>query len=57
MAERVAQLNTARENTQNTIGDALVPVFEKLLNVIQPIIDKIADFVSNHAELVANVMI
>ena len=57
MAERVAQLNTARENTQNTIGDALVPVFKKLLNVIQPIIDKIADFVSNHAELVANVMI
>lgn len=57
MAERVAQLNTARENTQNTIGDALVPVFEKLLNVVQPIIDKIAEFVSNHAELVANVLI
>lgn len=56
MAERQAQLNTTWENMKVTLGEALVPVLEDLLKFLQPILDKVADFIANNSEQVASFM-
>jgi phage-related tail protein len=54
--EKIARLNATRENTKNTIGDALIPVFDKLLTKITPIIEKVADWIEKNPELTANIL-
>ena len=56
MQERIAKVNATWENTKNVIGDALVPVLEKLLNTITPIIEKVAKWIEENPELTANLL-
>lgn len=57
MAERLQIVNAQRENMKNTIWDALLPVIQKVLEVITPIITKIWDRIKEHPKLTANIMI
>lgn len=57
MQEKIARLNTARENTKNTIWDALIPVLDKLLTKLQPIIEKVVDWIEKNPELTANILL
>lgn len=57
MQERIAKINATWENTKNVIGDALVPVLEKLLTAITPIIEKIAKWIEENPELTANILL
>ena len=40
---------------QNTIGNALIPIVDKLMQAIQPIIEKVADWVEKNPELTATI--
>ena len=55
--EKIAKLNATWENTKNTIGDALIPVLDKLLTKITPIIEKVADWIEENPELTANLLL
>ena len=55
MQERIAKVNATWENTKNVIWDALVPVLEKLLTAITPIIEKVAKWIEENPELTANI--
>lgn len=57
MQEKIAKLNATRENTKNVIGDALVPVLDKLLTAITPIIEKVAKWIEENPELTANLLL
>lgn len=57
MAERLQVVNAQRENMKNTIWDALLPVIQKILEVITPLIQKVADRINEHPKLTANIMI
>lgn len=57
MQEKIAKLNTQWENTKNTIGDALIPVLDKLLTAITPIIEKIAKWIEENPELTSNILL
>lgn len=56
MQEKLARVNAQRENLKNTIGDALIPVVDKLLKVVTPIINKIVDWAEKNPKLVATIM-
>lgn len=56
-AERLQVVNAQRENMKNTIWDALLPVVQKVLEVITPIIQKVWDWINEHPKLVANIML
>ena len=51
MAERFAQLKNTFTDIWTRIWSALLPVIEKLLKVVQPIIDKIASWIEANPEL------
>ena len=55
MQERIWRLNAQWENMQNTIGNALIPIVDKLMQAIQPIIEKVADWVEKNPELTATI--
>ena len=57
MAERLQVVNAQRENMKNTIWDALLPVVQKIMDVITPIITKIWDRIKEHPKLTANIML
>jgi len=57
MAERLQIVNAQRENMKNTIWDALLPVVQKIMDVITPIITKIWDRIKEHPKLTANIML
>ena len=57
MAEKMQVLNATWSNTQNVIGDALVPVLDKLLQKITPIITKVAEWIEKNPELTANLVL
>ena len=57
MQEKIAKLNATWENTKNVIGDALVPVLDKLLTAITPIIEKVAKWIEENPELTANLIL
>ena len=57
MAERLQIVNAQRENMKNTIWDALLPVVQKIMDVITPIITKIWDRIQEHPKLTANIML
>lgn len=57
MAERLQIVNAQRENMKNTIGDALLPVVQRLLEAITPVIQRVADRIDKNPELTANIMI
>ena len=57
MAERFAELKNTFSDIAWRIGGALLPVIEKLLNVIQPIIDKVASRIEANPELAANILL
>ena len=56
MQEKLARVNAQWENMKNTIGDALIPVVDKLLTAIQPIIDKVVNWIEKNPELTATIM-
>lgn len=55
MQEKLWRLNAQRENMQNTIGDALIPVVDNLVQAIQPIVEKVADWIEKNPELTATI--
>lgn len=57
MQEKIAKLNATWENTKNVIWDALVPVLDKLLTAITPIIEKVAKWIEENPELTANLLL
>ena len=57
MAERLQVVNAQRENMKNTIWDALLPVVQKVLEVITPMIQKVADRINEHPKLTANILL
>ena len=57
LAERLQVVNAQRENTKNTIWDALMPILQKVLTYITPIIQKIGDRIKENPKLTANIML
>ena len=57
MAERLQIVNAQRENMKNTIGDALLPVVQRVLEAITPVIQRVADWIEQNPKLTANIMI
>ena len=57
MAERLQVVNAQRENMKNTIWDALLPILQRVLESITPIITKIWDRIKEHPKLTANIML
>lgn len=55
MQEKLWRLNAQWENMQNTIGDALIPVVDNLVQAIQPIVEKVADWIERNPELTATI--
>jgi len=56
MQEKLARVNAQRENMRNTIGDALIPVVDRLLTAIQPIIEKVVNWIEQNPKLTATIM-
>ena len=56
MQEKLARVNAQWENMKNTIGDALIPVVDRLLTAIQPIIEKFVNWVEQNPKLTATIM-
>ena len=57
MQEKVARLNAQRDNTKATIWNALIPVFDRLLTSLTPIIEKVVDWIEKNPELTANILL
>lgn len=57
MAEKLRQLNTQRDNMKVVVGEALIPVIQKVLEVITPMLDKIVARVNEHPDLTANILL
>ena len=57
MQEKIAKLNASWENTKNVIWDALIPVLDKLLTKLTPIIEKVVSWIEENPELTANIML
>ena len=57
MAERLQVVNAQRENMKNTIGDALLPVVQRVLEIITPMIQKVGDRINEHPKLTANILL
>ena len=56
MQEKLARVNAQWENMKNTIGDALIPVVDRLLTAIQPIIEKVVNWIEKNPKLTATIM-
>jgi len=56
-AERYQQLNAQLRNTVVTIGSALIPVVDRFLQAITPVIDRVAVWVSENEELFAKLVV
>lgn len=56
MQEKLARVNAQWENMKNTIGDALIPVVDRLLTAIQPIIEKVVNWIEENPKLTATIM-
>lgn len=57
MAERFAQLKNTFTDIWTRIWSALLPVIQKLLEVVQPIIDKIANWIEQNPELASKILL
>ena len=57
MAERLQIVNAQRENMKTTIWEALIPVVEKVLTILTPLLDKIVARVNEHPDLTANILL
>lgn len=55
MAERLQIVNAQRENMKNTLWDALLPILQKVLEKITPIIEKVSDWISKNPELAVKI--
>jgi len=53
MQERIARMNAQWENMKNTLGDALIPVFDRLLQAVTPIIEKVVNWIEENPKLTA----
>lgn len=57
MAERLAIVNTQRENMKNQLWQALLPILQTVLEKITPIIEKAAEWISQNSELAAKIWV
>lgn len=57
MAERFAQLKNTFSDIWARIWSALLPVIQKLLELVQPIIDKIANWIEQNPELASKILL
>ena len=57
MQEKIAKLNASWENTKNVIWDALIPVLDKLLTKLTPIIEKVVAWIEENPELTSNIIL
>jgi len=55
-AERMAQLKVQLENTKLKIGNALIPVIERLLKKIQPVIERVTEWINKNPDLTAKIL-
>lgn len=53
--ERYQQMQAKMSNMKNELGDALLPVFERLVSAITPIIEKITQWADENPKLFANI--
>ena len=51
MQEKMDRLNATWENTKNVIWDALIPVVDKLLQAVAPIIERVANWIEENPKL------
>lgn len=56
MQEKLARVNAQRDNLKNTIWDALIPIVDKLLKKVTPIIEKVVDWAEKNPKLIATIM-
>lgn len=56
MQEKLARVNAQRDNLKNTIWDALIPVVDKLLKAVTPIIEKVVNWAEKNPKLIATIM-
>lgn len=56
-AERLSALKNSFTDMWTRIWKALLPVLEKILNVVQPIIDKVADWIEQNPELASKILL
>lgn len=57
MAERLSALKNSFTEMWTKIWQALLPVLEKILNVVQPIIDKVANWIEQNPELASKILL
>ena len=57
MAERFAELKNTFSDTATRIWEALLPVVQKLLETIQPIINRVADRIKANPELASKILL
>ena len=57
MAERFAELKNTFSDTAARIWEALLPVVQKLLETIKPIIDRVADWIQANPELASKILL
>jgi len=57
MAERLQVVNAQRENMKNTLGEALLPIVQRVLEAITPIIERVSERIEQNPELTANIML
>ena len=53
MQEKIARVNAQRDNIKNTLWDALLPVIDKLVQAVTPIIEKVAKWIEENPKLTA----
>lgn len=56
-AERMQQLSAQMSNMRSELGEALIPVAEKLVEVIGPIVTKITEWADKNPELAAKIAV
>lgn len=55
MQEKLARVNAQRDNLKVTIWEALLPVVERLLNIISPVVEKVVNWIEENPKLTATI--
>lgn len=57
MAERLSALKNQFQEMATRVGEALIPVLEKVLEKITPIIEKVSDWIAENPELASKILL
>jgi TP901 family phage tail tape measure protein len=57
MAERLQALKNSFQEMATRVGEALIPVLENVMKKLEPIIQKVSDWIAENPELASKILL